>query len=132
MCNTTPRPPGWQEAIDKAVNAASPPDKALAEHVAALIAPALTKHLSAQSVSTGVTLQEFADLNHVSLSCIRTAVASGEIPSYKIGKVRRIPLAYLKKLQRGDIPQPRPKQVPPRWPGRKPAARKATAARGRR
>ncbi len=104
MGNTTPRPPGWKEAIDKAVSAAPGPDTALAERVAALLAPALTKHLSRQLVPTGLTMKEFADLNHMGLATVKTFVASGDIPSYLVGKkVRRIPLAYLEKLQRGEL-----------------------------
>ena len=43
VTDTESRPPGWREAIARALRAAPEPSPALCEKVAALIAPSLTK-----------------------------------------------------------------------------------------
>lgn len=59
--------------------------------------------VAAQSVSRGLTIPEFAELNGVSASTVKRAVRAGRLPSYKISNLRRILLSYLEKLQRDAL-----------------------------
>ncbi len=52
------------------------------------------------TLSGGLTINEFTALNPVSRSMVERGIARGEIPSYKIGKSRRIPRWYAEELQR--------------------------------
>lgn len=54
------------------------------------------------SVSRGVSVREFAELNDASEAVVRRQIRDGTIPSYRIGKLLRIPLSYLEQLQRPD------------------------------
>jgi excisionase family DNA binding protein len=52
------------------------------------------------TISRGLTIREFAEINGVSESLVRRGVGDGSIPSYKVGGARRIPADFLARLQR--------------------------------
>jgi hypothetical protein len=64
--------------------------------------PATTTSIDAQPIPRGITIREFAKSQSMAEASIRRRVGTGEIPSYKIGSARRIPLSYLEQLQRCD------------------------------
>jgi excisionase family DNA binding protein len=52
-----------------------------------------------EDFTRGLSIREFAYLNSVSESMVRRRVATGDIPSYKVGKARRIPAIFVERLQ---------------------------------
>lgn len=63
----------------------------------------MPKPATAQRVSRGLSIREFAELNGVCESTVKRAVREGRIPSYKISNLRRIPLSYLEQLQQDAL-----------------------------
>jgi excisionase family DNA binding protein len=63
---------------------------------------ATTASVDAQPIPRGITVREFAHSQKLHETTVRRGIGTGEIPSYKIGSARRIPLSYLEQLQRCD------------------------------
>jgi excisionase family DNA binding protein len=61
-----------------------------------------TQPVATQSVSRGISIREYAELNGVCESTVKRAIREGKIPAYRVGKSRRIPLSHLEQLQRND------------------------------
>ncbi len=53
-----------------------------------------------QRIPRGITVRQLAESQGIHPDTIRDKVASGEIPSYRIGGSIRIPLSYIEELQR--------------------------------
>jgi hypothetical protein len=66
------------------------------------MSPATTS-IDAQPIPRGISIREFAKSQGMAEASIRRRVGTGEIPSYKVGGARRIPLSYLEQLQRGAL-----------------------------
>jgi hypothetical protein len=65
--------------------------------------PATTTSVDAQPIPRGISIREFAESQGMAVASIRRRVGTGQIPSYKVGGARRIPLSYLEQLQRGAL-----------------------------
>lgn len=61
------------------------------------MSPATTS-IDAQPIPRGISIREFAKSQGMAEASIRRRVGTGEIPSYKVGGARRIPLSYLEKV----------------------------------